>query len=72
MSTKQTPPLHCWFAREADKCLFTLNKSLVGNASCLGRDAADVLFVYVCVAMKSHTYIVCDWLHIYVCVYIVT
>lgn len=58
VSTKQTAPLHCYFARETDKCLFTQSKSLVGNASCLGWDAVDILFVYVCLAMNTHTYMI--------------
>lgn len=57
-------------AWEAHKCLFTQSKSLVGNASCLVRDAADILFAHVCVAMNTHKYSV--WLAVYACVYIVT
>lgn len=75
VSTKQTAAAHWWFAREADKCLFTESKSLVGNASCLVRDAAVILFACVCVAINTHTHtdtLTHYVMAVHVCIYIVT
>lgn len=51
VSTKQIAPPHCWFARKAHNSLFTQSMSLVGNASCLVRDAADI-----CKCVCGHEY----------------
>lgn len=65
MSTKQIAPPHSCFARKAHNSLFTQSMSLVGNASCLMRDAADI-----CKCVCGHEYTQIQYVIgcIYICV----